>query len=472
MPLTIAARLRFGRYDAATSGWRTPEWPPHPGRLFCALVASATTDQDWSALEWLERQPPPCVFAPGVVDQREYQGYVPTNTTEPKGGSQLWPGRTNGERVRVSTLPAHDCVHFGWDASPEAEIARALRRLCARVPYLGRSTGSVTLSMAEAAVDAPGLTRFAPTTIDQPGIDLTVPYPGYLAHLRDLHDRGGRAWEAGRTHRYARPETPAAAPAGYRRSTFEDLLVLRVEGPSIPGALFPLSTMLLRKAIMRRVDDPIPEVLSGHDRAGAPLRSGRPHVGFLGFPHVGTPHATGAVLGLGIAMPAMSSEDRAAIVRGVVADDGAVRLMTKGFQRTVRLVADPQTPLTVRPGRWIGRSPGHRTWVTATPAMLDHHPKGNRPVEEIVARSCEYAGLPRPLRVVAGRGPRIQGAVTLDPRQVQVLGRPPRPLVHAAVRFAEPVLGPVVIGALRSLGLGLMVPIEDVWPDADKGRHE
>ena len=63
MPLVIGARLRDGRYDAAGIRPDEPEWPPHPARLFCALVASAGAAADWAALRWLEEAGPPQVWA-------------------------------------------------------------------------------------------------------------------------------------------------------------------------------------------------------------------------------------------------------------------------------------------------------------------------------------------------------------------------------------------------------------------------
>jgi CRISPR-associated protein Csb2 len=45
--LSILVRLRHGRYDAATLRPSIPERPPHPARLFSALVVSSTTEADW-----------------------------------------------------------------------------------------------------------------------------------------------------------------------------------------------------------------------------------------------------------------------------------------------------------------------------------------------------------------------------------------------------------------------------------------
>ena len=61
----FGVEVRFlNRSYAATAhnDWRAPEWPPHPARLFSAMVhewASAGEDADErAALEWMESLDP------------------------------------------------------------------------------------------------------------------------------------------------------------------------------------------------------------------------------------------------------------------------------------------------------------------------------------------------------------------------------------------------------------------------------
>ena len=102
MPLSIIVRLRHGRYDAASERPSQAEWPPHPARVFCALVASSADGAAGSALRWLESQPAPEIWAdplPSVYRGKE-EGYVVRNATASKGGggSLSWPGRSSGKR--------------------------------------------------------------------------------------------------------------------------------------------------------------------------------------------------------------------------------------------------------------------------------------------------------------------------------------------------------------------------------------
>jgi CRISPR-associated protein Csb2 len=43
-----------------------------------------------------------------------------------------------------------------------------------------------------------------------------------------------------------------------------------------------------------------------------------------------------------------------------------------------------------------------------------------------------------------------------------------RQLTHAVIRFAEPIDGPVILGAGRFVGLGLCRPIDSEAADADR----
>src|SRR4051812_26151600 len=116
MPVTVTVELLTGSYDAASTDDRAEaEWPPHPARLFCALVAAATGGADRTALTWLEAQTPPVVWAATDHDPRTRSAYVVTNTITAKPGSQSHVGRTNGLRARVHTVPASPRVRFVWE---------------------------------------------------------------------------------------------------------------------------------------------------------------------------------------------------------------------------------------------------------------------------------------------------------------------------------------------------------------------
>jgi CRISPR-associated protein Csb2 len=81
----IAVELLCGRYTAMQFNDRTrPEWPPHPARLFYAMVAAwADADEpdpaERSALRWLEQQDPPAVRCSEAHGRQVVTHFVPVN---------------------------------------------------------------------------------------------------------------------------------------------------------------------------------------------------------------------------------------------------------------------------------------------------------------------------------------------------------------------------------------------------------
>ena len=55
-----------------------PEWPPHPERLFQALVASST-EQDHDALRWIAAQPAPSIVASDAQARDTLSMFSPAN---------------------------------------------------------------------------------------------------------------------------------------------------------------------------------------------------------------------------------------------------------------------------------------------------------------------------------------------------------------------------------------------------------
>lgn len=161
------------------------EWPPHPARIYMALVAAhyetrplpedgddaaKTWASERAALEWLEHQGPPALRCPIVPPERRRtvpKVYVPVNDaglpsrpesvklSEMRSALGVMPAsRSRQER----TFPA---VHVGWDAPecfvhfiwPEAELpgelAPAFHRLAEKVIRVGHSSSFVRMWVAE-----------------------------------------------------------------------------------------------------------------------------------------------------------------------------------------------------------------------------------------------------------------------------------------------------------------------------------
>ncbi len=138
----------------------------------------------------------------------------------------------------------------------------------------------------------------------------------------------------------------------------------------------------------------------------------------------------------------------------------------------------PPGKRSLDPGLYTG--PAH-TFATVTPIVLDRHlkEKGAARDEEIcgqVAAACRHIGLPAPEAIVADKHSAVEGSPSAYPSGKappwMAWRLPPslasRQLTHAVIRFAEPVDGPVLLGAGRFAGLGLCRPIESEGADAGR----
>jgi CRISPR-associated protein Csb2 len=115
-----------------------------------------------------------------------------------------------------------------------------------------------------------------------------------------------------------------------------------------------------------------------------------------------------------------------------------------------------------------------RRWLSVTPVALDRNPgdlraresdtlgRATREAEGTIRAACTRIDLPEPEAVTVLPAPPVPGAAKGrwfppfpgDPE------RPQRVLTHAALEFATPVRGPILLGAGRYLGLGLFRPVD------------
>lgn len=468
--LIMDVTLLGGTYEASLNA--TPEWPPHPGRLFNALVAQArpgTTDDD--ALRWLEAQDPPVVLA-SQAQPSTMQAYVPTNVVgkaEKDDTHQTYLGRTSGSRTWRRMHPAVDAVQFVWEtAKPAPEVESTLRRLCRQIPYLGRSTSPVVVFLPEQARPVEGLERF-----ESPGagtLRMRVPAPHSLAALRDAYETGESARGVDRWVAYGRPvhvvpDEPAAVDGPW-----PELLTFGLPpGVALDGRLVVRIAIAWRSAVLAvlgQQHDPIElALLNGHHDGTSR------QCAFLALPTVGGGHADGQVRGLGLALsPNLPPPVRRSLLRLLGMDVERPRLT----DFTVPGLLDTPQPLThgpmdgrrvVSPDRW-SRSAGRTSWATVSPLVLDRYPHRKEDVVEHVRQACAFAGYPDPVRIDVLTTSLLASAARLRRSDlVRRAGDSRRPHVHCRVTFGAPVRGPVVLGHLRHLGVGLCLPVADPSPE-------
>lgn len=459
--LAIEVEFLLGRAVATSVDERTQaEWPPHPQRLFSALVASHA-DRDLGAageraLQWLESLPAPQICADAEPSHRQvHSHWVPVNDepirtdkgkTDPRHPLER---RNRQERFFPAVVPSDAVVVFQWPSADGIDAHRAaLGEIVRHLTYLGHSSSPVRAQLRDALA--------APTWIPDDDGDtvLRVPGPGRLARLHQVHalrqtDESVQP-PLGRTQAYA-----ASAPADDNVFARDAFVLAFESGPrvSLDSAL-PLMQHL-RDAVMSRLQEPAPASLSGHEADGSVTKA--THLAFAPLAFVDAPHADGSIKGAALILPRSIDPVARRRLRLAIELPWNLHLGPLGALR-LRLVDSPQDALKALRFRRYTRA--STLWASVTPVVLDRHPKKNGPSEEaIIADGCERIGLPRPIEVRTGAVSAMSGAPRAPDFHGQAVQTRDRLRRHVWLRFAEPVRGPLLIGAGRFTGLGLCLPL-------------
>jgi CRISPR-associated protein Csb2 len=477
--LTLSIALLTGRsVSSEFYDYDRPEWPPHPARVFFALVSSlhegGASEQARQALTWLEQQKPPEVYASECsvrksVDEKPVTVFVPVNSLEvKKGETSISEGvpilRMRRERTFPTVIPFVPTVYLVWrDAAPPEGCIAALSELAGRVCYLGHSSSLVALRFDEGEPQTRGLNCYVPS--EDGNKVLRVPRRGLLEELEDgFASRGEEKVQLPHEQaRYRLASQQESKVATLGRMFDSRLITFRgVAGtqPLVTAAFRVTSALrgaLIKRAIAAGVR--VPEVVSGHRQDGSTTE--KPHMAIIPLPDVGHRHASGSLKGVAFVLPtglAQREREEALVAVGSVGDE--VRLRMGSYGEWV-LKRDPTGGglASLSPEAWVGPS---RRWATVTPIVLDRFPRRPYSSEsaEIIGQSCARAGLPRPLSVEVAAVSWFTGVPPVHnfvPYRKE--GVPPRIHVHARIEFESEVEGPVVVGAGRFLGMGLMRPL-------------
>jgi CRISPR-associated protein Csb2 len=324
----IAVELLCGRYTATQFNDRErTEWPPHPARLFSAMVAAwADNDEpdpaERRALRWLEDQDPPEISCGEGHERRIVTHFVPVNDAvaiaprdmsrtynatvaasralhdaEESGAEQdvrraekllvkavadaakagASSGRESSRILQVlpehrgkqgrtypSVIPDSATVRFQWpDTQASDQDFVALDGLLGRVGRIGHSSSLVACRCVRQ--------ELAPTWVPGSGDEMRLRVPAV-----GLTDRLERAFIR---HRGEEPRALPAGMVGYQRAGSAppevrspllggDWYVLGIKGSRLPSAVQALAVArAARSALLAHGPQPSPEILSGHQRA-------------------------------------------------------------------------------------------------------------------------------------------------------------------------------------------------------------
>lgn len=493
----------------------SPEWPPHPDRLYSALVAAAgrlaengsedLTVDTIEALHWLQDIGAPQIWCSSARCRDAPLVAMPENPhieevwTHPRGTDhQREP--TRQARILQRLLPAYrkpatlpipavvpdePDVWFVWpNADPGVHLG-TLRNISARVPYLGRSRSLVRITVEERAPQ--------PNYVPDPSGDqvLRVPGPRRLEYLREKYRRDGGKPEPSPELRYRAVDDIGEPDKLPTMSVPSDAWILQLSprDVSLPvTAAVPVSESL-RSAVLERVHREscgcdmwrgrlphwheavecyrtIPVVLSGREMDGR--RTANPHVAFLPLPFVNARqrHADGTFKGIAVLLPP-SIEPRAKrlLARALsgITNEG-LRIPGIGTWHLSEVPAETSPLHTLDWSAWTKPA---AVWATATPVAFDHYPKGADDELRVLLAGLRTTGFDPHLvaEVSIGTHSPLHGT---QPCQAyyERSGRARSWLRHVVFRFDRPVRGPVLLGRLRYFGLGLFYPGgDDQWGD-------
>jgi|APHM01.1.fsa_nt_gi CRISPR-associated protein, GSU0054 family len=456
----IKVEFLADRYTAHSKrGYGAPEWPPHPGRFYSALVAAYHEHdhgpEERDALEWLEELPPPRIHAPEARERDVVSVFVPHYDHDEiinQGGKQelipQYRTSSNKERTFPTVIP-DGSMHFIWDGTPGDETAVAINRLANSVPYFGDSSSLIHAQFEQAPPDP----NYVPAQTGAGEEELRVVGAGRLAELEHAYETGQRP-DPAKTVSYTTSLTPTTnadtQTSGF--GTEQDLIILRiVDGPTPALEVSYDLITALRKALLAIIDDPVPSWISGHSKNNSD--SDQPHIALLPLANIGHGWADGSVLGVGIAIPRHVSENNKVILYDAIQQ---LRPITVGSRGEVELqrVASPVKES-------LNRTPYTREsslWTTVTPYVYERYPDTDDERDQMIAQSCEYIGLPHPSRVhvIEDDVSPIAGVANADDVRLTRTRFSNSPRRHIILRFDEPIRGPVSIGRGRFVGIGLM----------------
>lgn len=450
-------------------GQAFPEWPPHPDRLFSAMVASSyarseemrLNDAERAALEWFEALPAPRWSGPLYFDSTASSGrniatFVPPNAVASKyDASKYW--RPAQPRPMVS-IAVSDFGYWIWPAIDPSIHRPALTRIIHGIARLGASASFVRCWIES---DPPRETLVLAPAHSRTLFNVRLPYPGRLASLEAAFARDHHPTPTIPTA-YVPPETVVVSepPAPSPWLVGSVWLFKRPIRHDITSTL--IWTNAFRQAVLARVGSlgPIPSSVHGHSPSS--------HIAFTALSDVGGNHSDGHLLGLALWMPSQISKEDQRLLHKALASLSHLTVGGHDYPLVRREAISPSRVLWgAKDRRWRGPQHGSKSWSSVTPVVFDRFPRSShRHLLSVVNSMAKSAGFPPVTEVRLLPNPAVSGSAFADEfvaHRSRTTERP-RFISHLSMTFSQPVTGPVILGRLRYFGMGLCIP--------EEGRNE
>jgi len=432
MRFNVAVTWFFNRVNALQGGGK-PEYPPSPARLLQAALAGtyqvgelAAVDATRKAIQYLENQKPPEIYAVEPVFGIDFQHYVHNNAVKEYDSEEL----NTRKLLNPTLLKGSDSqVVYAWtlpDDAPVEVLDKAFDGLFA----LGHGDD---MAFARLVKSLPTLARHYVPARGGTDARLNVPRPGFLADL-DLAYRTQERSEITSLHlqAYALEEhvsqLRAAANFELRQIESDKMFAVDESKTAIVAAWVRHATI---EALKRELSPERLAIVAGHGANG-------PRISYLPLPTIGE-YGDAMIRRVCISGPPELS-NVIQLMRSVLPGK---TLIDNGRNQVCTLV-EARSNSVFEHYRNSGTE-----FETTTPAIFPHHlTKNGRLDPRRIRRAAKWfveAGLPEPV----GLSVHVQRERFRAPAYVQHL-----PQYRLRVRFGSEVAGPVTVGLGRFFGLG------------------
>lgn len=495
--LTIHVRVHEGRYHGDGDDL------PSPFRLFQALVAGAgisgpIDQQTKEGLTWFEELPDaPVIASPRLARGQAVTMFMPNNDLDKFGGDVRNIAKTRG--AQKVWRPRHFDAAVPWIyAWPFREDGECAERICALSETLYQLGRGVDMAWAwgeildEAALEAKlsvynGIIR-RPSAGH--GLVLACPQKGSFGSLERRY-RASRFRTEGGQRVFVQQSKPSYRQVSYESPPVRHLFELRSSANSerrVPWPLEGASSLVVaaREAAHVRLGKELPgqihEVerhLLGRKPDGSNALPAESRVRIVAIPSIGMHYADRAIRRLLVEVPAGCTVPNADIRW---AFSGA-ELIDPDTGEGNHVFLSPSADDTMLQHYGIGAEA--RVFRSVTPVVLSEQGKRRR-IEPTRKLAEAKSGLERIAEISGARGAVVQAlrhagvsapveSIRLQREPFEAAGSRVEPfaegtrfekerLWHVEVSFHEPVVGPLLLGDGRFLGLGLMAPVKDGVP--------
>lgn len=474
------------------------EWPPSPLRVFQALVAANADEvkeaSDFTeALRWLEQLEPPTIVAPRVRQGAAYRLSVPNNSLDVVarswsrgnyfGGGDASPATHRTMKTVVpQCLLQGDTVRYFWELDeqnrPAERVVSALQSAARRLIALGWGIDLVVGSASIVDSEDLGMSQgevWRPTALSTdtalriPIVDtLSALQARYQAFLQRISGQGflpGDAFTQFGKASYGRATDALARPY----AVFE---LIAADGSWIAypqRKLMKMAGMVRHLAIeaMRACPPPgcdsqwVEQHVAGHMR---PTENSHQQFSYIPLPTIGQRHGDQLIRRIMVAAPLgreLWLQHLVGQLNGetlIPESDGEFKLSE--IPRLIHISGDSVTRHYTRPSK---------VWHSVTPVILpghdDHKPGKTR---KLIDRALNDSGIVNPCKYEWNAMSRFRKSYSAHKydRHKRPTGylRPDhlqsQTAVHLTLRFLDTeVSGPIVVGAGRHYGFGLMAQV-------------